>query len=317
MPVDVESRSAEGSAASVRPDRGHGRTRGLRHREAVIGVVSVLPAVLLVGLLMWYPLATALYHSFTEWNGIVTTWVGTQNYQELFGSGDIWEYLRTNLVFLLSIPLILVITVAVSVLLYEGTPGAQFFRSVFYLPTILSAVIVGLLMRSLFAPEGVVNTALTRVGLDALAVDWLASTVTAFFVLIAAFYWQTLGQGVLIFLAGLSAMPAEVIEAAQIDGAGWWRRLFRIVLPMQAPALTYFLVTNTVYVFIGLFSFVYTITGGGPGRSTTPLDYQIYLSAFENGELGYASALSVVLLVLVVAIAWLQVRTFERYSVDR
>ncbi|MEQ7123855.1 sugar ABC transporter permease [Actinopolymorpha sp. B11F2] len=313
MPADVELRSRERTNAPVRQRPRH----GLKRREAVIGIVSVIPAVALVALLMWYPLATAIYHSFTEWNGIVTTWVGTQNYQQLFGSGDIWEYLRTNLVFFVSIPFILVITLSVSVLLHEGTPGAQFFRSVFYLPTILSAVIVGLLMRSLFAPEGVVNTALTRVGLDALAVDWLASTVTAFLVLIAAFYWQTLGQGVLIFLAGLSAMPGEVIEAAQIDGAGWWRRLFRIVLPMQAPAITYFLVTNTVYVFIGLFSFVYTITGGGPGRSTTPLDYQIYLSAFENGELGYASALSVVLLVLVVSIAWLQIRNFERYSVER
>ena len=266
---------------------------------------------------MWYPLATAIYHSFTEWNGIITRWVGAQNYQQMFATGDLWQYLQTNLVFFLSIPVILVITLSVSVLLHEGTPGASVFRAVYYLPTILSAVVVGLLMRSLFAPDGVVNTALAWVGLDFLATNWLASTTTAFLVLIAAFYWQTLGQGVLIFLAGLSAMPAGVIEAAQLDGAGWWRRLFGIVLPMQAPAISYFLVTNTAYVFIGLFSFVYTITGGGPGRSTTPLDYQIYLSAFDSGELGYASALSVVLLVLVVPIAWFQVRSFDRYSVER
>ena len=278
----------------------------------------MLPALVLVGALMWYPLGTAVYHSFTEWNGIITRWVGGANYEQMFASGDIWEYLRTNLVFFLSIPLILVITLSVSVLLHEGTPGASLFRSVYYLPTILSAVVVGLLMRSLFAPDGVVNTALDQVGLDFLATtNWLGSTHTAFFVLITAFYWQTLGQGVLIFLAGLAAMPGEVVEAAHIDGAGWWRRLFRIVLPMQSPAIAYFLVTNTVYVFIGLFSFVYTITGGGPGRTTTPLDYKIYLSAFDTGELGYASALSVVLLALVVPIAWFQVRNFERFSVER
>lgn len=292
-----------------------GSQRG--RREALVGLASVAPAVGLVATLMWYPLTTAIYHSFTEWNGIVTTWVGVENYERMFETGEIWVYLRTNLVFLLSIPLILFVSLSVSVLLHEGTPGSRLFRSVYYLPTILSAVVVGLLMRSLFTPDGVVNTALSKVGLGFLATNWLAFAPTAFFVLIMAFYWQTLGQGVLVFLAGLSAMPNEIVEAANLDGAGWWRRLFRIVFPLQAPAILYFLVINTVYVFIGLFSFVYTITGGGPGRATTPLDYQIYISAFETGELGYASALSVVLLALVSSIAWFQVRHFERFAVDR
>lgn len=281
-----------------------------------MGLVSVLPAVALVSVFIWYPLMTAFYHSFTRWNGLVTTWVGTQNYRQMFGSGEIWIYLRTNFIFFASISLILVIALSVSVLLHERTPGSQFFRAVYYLPTLLSAVVVGMLISSLFSPDGVVNNTLDAVGLGFLARDWLASTWTAFVVLILAFYWQTLGQGVLIFLASLSAMPREVIESAQIDGAGWWSRLFRIVVPMQSPAILYFLVTNTIWVFTGLFSFVFTVTRGGPGRSTTPLDYAIYLSAFEEGKLGYASALSIVMLVLVVAIAWAQVRAFERFTIE-
>ncbi|MBO0867304.1 MAG: sugar ABC transporter permease [Micromonosporaceae bacterium] len=285
-----------------------------RRRDTLIGLLSVLPALVLVAALMWYPLVTTVYHGFTDWDGVVTKWVGLDNYRQLFGDGDIWQYLRTNLVFFLSIPVILVISLVVAVLLHEQTPGARFFRSVYYLPCMLSVAVVGLLMRSMFAPDGMANRSLSAVGLGGLATDWLAYTVTSFLVLILAFYWQTLGQGALIFLAGLSAMPSSVVEAAQVDGAGWWRRLFRIVLPMQTPAISYFLVTNTAYVFVGLFSLIFTVTRGGPGSTTVPLDYEIYLSAFQSGDLGYASAVSVVLLVLVSIIAWLQVRNFDLYS---
>ncbi|GIH20436.1 carbohydrate ABC transporter permease [Rugosimonospora africana] len=307
MTVAAVGRRAAPEAGTVRRSRS-------RRRGALTGVVSVLPAVLLVGAFMWYPLVTTVYHSFTRWDGMVTRWVGLANYRRLFADGDIWQYLRTNLVFFLSIPLILVMCLVVAVLLHEQTPGARFFRSVYYLPCMLSVVVVGVLMRSMFLPDGVVNRGLSAAGLHALSTDWLSSTVTAFVVLILTFYWQTLGQGALVFLAGLSAMPPEVIEASQMDGAGWWRRLFRVVLPMQTPAISYFLVINTSYVFIGLFSLIYTITKGGPGTSTTPLDYEIYLSAFQTGDLGYASALSVVLLLLVSVIAWLQVRNFDLFS---
>lgn len=288
----------------------------LRRKESLTAFLSLIPAFLLMAVFMWYPLATAVYHSFTQWDGLNTTWIGLQNYASIFTSGLLWMLLRNNFIFLISIPGILIISLIVSVLLFEEVPGWRFFRSVYYLPTILSAVVVGFLMQTLFSSEGAVNEALNAIGLGALAQPWINAAPTAFLVLILAFYWQTLGQGVLIFLSGLSAIPTELIEAAHIDGANWWQRLFRVIFPLLAPAISYFMVTNIIYIFIGLFALVYSITRGGPGYETTPIDYMIYVKAFEVGDLGYASALSVILLILVLVVCWLQVKALDMLAAD-
>lgn len=309
--------------AGVRPQSGDGtlanpfvRGMNLRRRESLLGFVSLIPAFILVGVIIWYPVARTFYHSFTDWNGARSTWVGLENYERLFTSGELLLLLRTNLIFLLAVPGILLISVVVSVLLFEEAPGWKFFRSVYYLPSILSSAVVGMLMRIMFSYQGAVNDVLNSAGLSALAQDWLGSVPTAFMVLIFVFYWQTLGQGVLIFLAGLAAIPTDLMDAARIDGAGWWQRLFQIVFPLLVPAIAYFFIINVIWVFVGLFSTVYTVTGGGPGYSTTPIDFMIYLQAFEAGAMGYASALSVILFIIVLVIAALQLRMFDRLTTD-
>jgi ABC-type sugar transport system permease subunit len=283
----------------------------MRRRESLTAYLSLAPAFLLVAVLMWYPLSLAVYRSFTVWDGVSATWVGLANYVDIFTTGQFWLLLRNNLIFLASIPGILIVSLVVSVLLFEQVPGWKFFRSVYYLPTVLSAVVVGLLMRTLFASDGGVNAMLEAVGLGALARDWLGSVPTAFVVLIFAFYWQTLGQGVLVFLAGLSAVSPELLEAAEVEGASWWQRLTLIIMPLLRPAIAFFVVTNVVYIFIGLFSLVYAVTQGGPGYGTMPIDYMIYVRAFQSNQFGYASALSVVLLVMVSVIARYQIKRFE------
>ena len=138
---------------------------------------------------------------------------------------------------------------------------------------------------------------------------------TAFLGLIFCFYWQTLGQGALIFLSGLSSISHEIFESASIDGAGWWQRLLRITMPSLVPTIVYFTVTNAIYCFIGLFSLVYAVTQGGPGRETTPIDYMIYIKAFQSpDQLGYASALSIVLFVIVMLVSWAQIRLTNRFQ---
>ncbi len=229
---------------------------------------------------------------------------------------DFWTPLRNNAIFLLAIPGILILSMVVSVLLYEQVHGWKFFRSVYYLPTILSAAVVGMLMRIMFSGRGAANAMLESIGLGGLTQDWLGSASTAFIVLIFAFYWQTLGQGVLIFLAGLSSIPGDILEAAQLDGASWWQRLRQIIMPMMVPAIAYFAVVNAIWAFVGVFGLVYTVTGGGPGYSTTPLDLMIYRRAFQFGDMGYASAMSVLLFCLVLAISAVQLRVFDRLTND-
>lgn len=292
------------------------RRMTLGQKENLTAYLSLVPAFLLIGVLMWYPLGNAIYHSFTSWDGLNSTWIGLKNFENIITSQQLWLLLRNNFIFLLSIPGILLLGLVVSVLLFDEIPGWRFFRSVYYIPTILSAVVVGYLMRTLFSAQGVVNQILSSVGLGFMAQSWFDSAPSAFAVLILAFYWQTLGQGVLIFLAGMSSIPSELLEAARIDGANWWQRLFKILFPLLSPAISYFMITNIIYVFIGLFALVFSVTHGGPGYETTPIDFMIYLKAFETGELGYASALSVILLILVSTIGWLQVRALDKLGAN-
>lgn len=288
----------------------------LRRREALLAYLSLLPAFLLVAVIIWYPVTRTAYQSFTDWNGAVSTWVGWENYQRIVSNGDLWLLMRNNLIFVASVPGILLISLVVTVLLHEQVPGWRFFRSVYYLPTILSAAVVGTLMRVMFNAHGVTNNALERLGLGGLQHDWLGQVPTAFLVLIFAFYWTTLGQGVLIFLAGLAAIPGDLLDAARLDGAGWWNRLFKIIIPLLVPAIAYFVLTNVIWIFVGLFALVFTVTKGGPGYATTPFDLMIYRKAFESGELGYASALSVILFGIVLAISAVQLRMFDRLTTD-
>lgn len=286
----------------------------LRQREALAALVSVLPAFLLVGVVVCWPTAQAFAHSVTDWNGASAAWVGLDNFRAILGSDEFWTALRTNVVFALAIPGILLVCLVAAVLLFEQVPGWRFFRSVYYLPTILSAAVVGLLMRIMFATNGPVNGVLAKVGLGALQQPWLSTVPTAFVVLIFVFYWQTLGQGVLIFLAALAAVPQDLLEAATLEGAGWWQRLTGVIVPQLVPAIAYFVIFNLVWAFVGLFAIVYTVTNGGPGYGTTSVDLYIYRKGFEQGELGYASALSVILFLIVLVISAAQVRLFDRYT---
>src|SRR5918994_1119413 len=232
----------------------------LQQRESLIAFASLIPAFLLVATVIWYPVTQTLYHSFTDWNGARSTWVGWANYERIVSNGELLLLLRNNLIFVFAVPGILLISLVVTVLLFEEVPGWRFFRSVYYLPTILSAAVVGTLMRIMFTSRGAVNDVLGR--------------------------------------------------------AGWWNRLTRIIIPLLVPTIAYFVLINVIWIFVGLFGLVYTVTKGGPGYATTPFDLMIYRKAFESGEMGYASALSVILFLIVLTISAVQLRTFDRLTTD-
>ncbi|MBW7456265.1 carbohydrate ABC transporter permease [Paenibacillus sepulcri] len=286
---------------------------GLR-RESLHGYLSLLPAFILLAVFIGYPTLNTFYHSFTEWDGVSSRFVGWDNFLRIIHSGDLLLMLRNNLIFLLSVPGILILSLIVSVLLFEEVPGWRFFRSVYYLPTILSSVVIGFLIKSMFASKGIVNSLLEDIGLGHLVVDWLNYVPTEFMILIFCFYWQTLGQGTLIFLSGMSTISGEIYEAVIMDGASFRQRLFKITIPLLYPTLFYFTCINVIYVFVGMFGLVYSITGGGPGYETTPIEFMIYLQAFQSGNMGYASALSLFLFVIVVLITWVQLKISDRVS---
>lgn len=278
----------------------------LLNTESVFSWLAVAPVVLALLVFMAIPIVNVVYHSFTLWDGLKAKFIGLENYMYMFTNGDFWYILGNNVLYLLTVPLIVLVSLIVAVLIYEEVKGWKFFRSVFFLPYVLSAVVVGYLFRSLFAYGGPINKVLEAFGLEALKTDWLSSRGTAIFVIILAVTWTQFGYGMLVYLAGMSSVSPSVFEASRIDGANWFQRFFHVILPMLIRTTEFLVILNTIFVFTSLFDYIYTITRGGPGYDTMPINYWIYMKAFRSNEMGFACALALVLFGILLVVALVQ-----------
>jgi ABC-type sugar transport system permease subunit len=278
-------------------------------QDQAFAYVAVLPALLIIGVFVLYPIVSAFQLSFSQTDGLTTTFVGLSNYVDLVRDANFWRVLLNNFIFLLSVPLILLASLICAVLMYEQVWGWQVFRVVFFVPSVISSVVIGLLFRSFFAYDGPVNAALAAFGRE--PVDWMSSGNTAIMVVILALVWSSFGYGMLILLAGMSAIDPHVYEAARLDGASWWQRTWQITLPLIAKPMRFLSIINVVYTFTSLFGFIFVMTSGGPGYETTTVDYFIYLKAFAGFDLGGGAALAVMLFFIVLGLTVVQFRMFR------
>jgi len=286
----------------------------LSRRDNMQGWLSVLPVLVILIVFRGYPIIVGILKSFTNWDGLFRNdFIGLRNYVNILSGDQFWMLLKNNLFLLLYLPIQLFLGLIVAVLLYEETPGWKFFRSCYYLPQVLSMVSVGFLFKVIFGFDGPINEFLRSIGLESFAIEWLGEGTSAKVVIIIVMVWLNIGWQGLLFLGGMASISPEVYEAAKLDGAGYWTKMFKITLPMLIKTLEYSCVTSVLWVFTGLFSLIYTITGGGPGYETTTIDYMIYTSSFGRGsQFGYASALSVILLIIVSIASILQIRASNK-----
>ena len=223
----------------------------------------MLPAAALVIILMVAPIGETVYRSFTNWDGLTSSFIGLTNFRLIFSNPVTTQVLLNSVIFLISVPLILIASVVVAVLVYERVLGWRVFRFLFFIPAVLSPVIVGALFSTFFLPSGLVDKALSPIGLS--SYPWLSHPWTARVVVILALVWTSFGFGMVVVLSALSTIDPALYDAAAIDGASWWRRLWSITLPLISGSLQFLSVINVIYTFTSLFSFVYVITAGGPG----------------------------------------------------
>lgn len=284
-----------------------------RRREILL---SLLPIVLILAVFRVYPIAVALGKSFTNWNGLYRSdWVGLKNYIEFVKDGPFWMILRNTMILLINVPLQVFIGIIIALLLYEQVPGWRIYRAVIYTPQIISAVIIGFLFKIFFGLEGPFNTVLNAVGLHGLAIEWFGSSLTALGVIVFSIVWFSVGWQAIVILGGLSAIPPSVFEAAIIDGANYWQRAFRVVIPMLVRVLEFSIIASGVWSLTQLFPFLFSMTKGGPGYETSTLDYMIYLKSFGMGfstDYGSATAVAVMLLVLVLALTMIEMKLADR-----
>ncbi|MCT9819336.1 sugar ABC transporter permease [Microbacterium sp. W1N] len=282
-----------------------------RRREAVAGLLFVLPTILIFVVFKFLPIGGAGAMSLTQYrlNGDIE-FLGADNYTRLFTDPHFWQSLGTTLLYVLFfVPLIVVVSLVGAVLLNRLVRASGVFRALLFVPYLSSFVLAGIVWKWIFAADGPLNAALEAIGLG--AVPFL--TGDAWLVLLSLAMvatWKGFGYSMLIFLAGLKAQPAEVHEAARIDGANAWETFRHITLPLLKPVVFFVLVIETIVGF-QVFDTIYVMTGGGPSRASYSIIYFLFDQGFRFFDFGYAAAIGIVLFVIVLILSLIQRRFFE------
>lgn len=282
-------------------------------REALIGFLLILPW--LIGFLAFTagPMLISLFLSLTRWDVLTPPiFVGLSNFQRLAQDPLFWKSLYNTMIYtILNVPLSLAGSLSLALILNRRVRGVSIFRTLFYLPELTPLVATSLIWAWVLNTHfGILNYLLSRLGLP--PVPWLESTTWALPSIVLMSLWTVGGSRMLIFLAGLQGVPEELNEAAALDGASSWARLWHVILPMLSPVIFFNLVLGVILSF-QVFTPAYIVTNGGPADSTLVYGLYLYRNAFQYFQMGYASSMAWMMLLLLLTFTWLQFRLLQRW----
>jgi multiple sugar transport system permease protein len=300
-------RRGEARASSTSGERREPR-RGTADRA---GYLMVLPYLAHLAVFLGYPLAFAFVLVFHRWNVYTPMrWVGLGNVELLISDPLVWRALANTLYFLaVHVPLQIAVALGLAHLLNQPVRGRAVFRAVYFLPVVVSGVVVTILWQQLYATEtGVINALLRRAGLP--GVGWLTDPRLAMPAIAIMATWKNVGLYVVLFLAGLQSIPSHLYEAAELDGASSWQQFRLITVPMLNPTIVLVLVLSTIGGF-SLFIEPYVMTGGGPVNSTLSGVLYLYKQAFSFGKMGYATTIGFFWALIIFSAVMVQRRVVE------
>lgn len=279
-----------------------------RNQRLLIPYIFIAPNVLVFTVFVFAPILFAFYMSLNEWSLIGSPiFVGLENYLDLGTDPEFWRsFANTGVYTLGTVPTSIALGLLVAVGLNRKLPGRALLRSIYFVPVIISLVATALIAAWMFNDNyGVINAVLDAAGVGGVA--WLSSAKWAMPSLIITTLWIRLGFNMVVYLAALQSIPTELYDAAKVDGATSWRQFRHITWPLLGPTTFLLVVLNVIY-SLHVFDLIYVMTGGGPGFSTTVLVQYVYQTAFTEGEMGYASAIGVVLYLLLLVFTVFQWR---------
>lgn len=287
--------------------------RRRRIREVVVSLLFALPALINFAIFRYYPMIWSFRASFWEYSllGGFREFLRFGNYIEILQDQYFWQSMRVTLkFFVMYVPSVVVLALALAVFSSKSRPGMGAIRAIIFIPVVTSFVVVSIIWGMLLNKDvGLVNSILQS--LDFKRFSFLMDKKRALPTIAVISVWKNVGYSVIILAAGLKGISKVFYEAAIVDGANAWQRFWYITLPMIRRQLMFVVVWATLGAF-QVFIPVYSLTGGGPRRSTNVIVYYIYSRAFQFGRMGYASAISIVLLVVLLGISVLQMRLFRR-----
>ncbi|SEN13883.1 carbohydrate ABC transporter permease [Nonomuraea pusilla] len=289
----------------------------VRRRRSVTIALFVLPALVLFLLLVVAPILIAMYSSVFRWNGfggLPANFIGLDNFTRLFGTevfrDDLWHLV---VLIAFSVCVQLPFSLGIAMLLHQRIRGRALYRLVFFAPYVLSEVITGVLFSLILSPEsGMANQLLRAVGLES---QWLSDPGSVMYSLFLVMTWKYFGFHMMIYLAGRQNIPEELIEAAKIDGAGPWKVFRHVTLPLLGPTVRISVFLSVIYT-IQLFDLVWILTQGGPSHSSETMAVTMMEWGFKRSQVGYASAVSVVMFALSLVFALVYQRLVMRRDLE-
>jgi ABC-type sugar transport system permease subunit len=288
-------------------------------QELITPYLYLLPAIILLGLFLAYPIFYNFRVSFFDWNGIAPEkiWVGLGNYKSIFFRSDpFYNAMKNTLLFTIGAAVIqtavgLILAVLVSQIVFFRTV----YRTVYFTPVVMSIVAVSFIWTWMYNPIfGLINGIIRGMGLERFALAWLGNYKTALGAILAAAVWKWAGFTMVVYLAGIQNIPEELYEAASLEGAGRLRQFFLITFPLLLPQ-TFINVLLTTIGSLKVFDWVFIMTAGGPGRATEVLPYIIYSDAFRFHRIGFAAAEASVLFVIIIALSFIIIKVFRGFEI--
>lgn len=302
--------AAGGGPPTPRVSAWRAGVRRVRRDGTLMALVFVVPYIILFFAFRIGPAIAGFALSFLKYRlSGKMEFLGLENYTRLFGDSLFWNALKVTAVYtVISVPLVVVVSLAMAQLSARSIRGIKVYRALYFLPVVTSLVTSGVIWQWLYSENGPLNWMFSLIGVG--PVPWLSSETMVLPSLAMLSVWSRFGYDMLILLAGLLAIPKEYTEAAMIDGASAWQRFWNVTLPQLKPALFFVVVLELINSF-QVFDVIYVMTGGGPVRSSYSLVFMIYDQGFHYFDFGYASAVGVVLFAITLVVTLVQRRLFR------
>ena len=277
------------------------------------------PMLLLLVFAFGYPLVSIFNFSFRRIRGASGPFIGFENYRQVFKDDVFRETVGHNLILLLAVPIMVIISILVAVVLYERLKGWQIYRSILFIPYILAVPIVGVVFSNILQLNGILNEFMRSIGLGGLTLDWIGNPNLTLWSIMGVIIWREVGFGIVLFLARLLSLNEELIDAGKVDGANWWQRLWYVIIPELGSVIEFYVVISIITMLAWVFSYIYTISRGGPGNATQVMELYVYNYAFRNQLPGIASAVAVLLFLvtLILIIPIFRLRSDEELEETR
>ncbi|MCE2724127.1 MAG: carbohydrate ABC transporter permease [Burkholderiales bacterium] len=275
----------------------------------LIPYLFLIPACVVLATFVLYPALKAIYLSFTNFNMIrEAEFVGFANYLNVWRDPFFWAALKNTLLYMVVVvPVLVIAPIFLAALVNKHIPGITFIRAAIYLPVITSLVISGLIWKWVYEEQGILNYVLLASGVTTDPVAFLTDPANALFSVMAVTIWSGMGYYMVIYLAGLQSIPRHLYEVAEVEGVSAWQQMIHITIPLLRPSIAVVTVMSSIAA-MKVFEEVYVMTQGGPMDSTKTLVYYLYESAFSEFEMGYASAIGVVLFLLTLVFSLINLR---------